>query len=44
MMLVSAAVFGAGSLLGALAPNFELFLVGRGLQGAGMAILVLAYG
>lgn len=44
MMLVSAFVFGAGSLLAALAPTFILFLVGRGLQGVGMAILVLAYG
>lgn len=44
MMLVSGGVFAAGSLLCALAPNFELFLAGRGLQGAGMAILVLAFG
>ncbi|MFC9790993.1 MFS transporter [Rhodococcus sp. NPDC127528] len=44
VMLASAAVFGLGCLVAALAPNFAVFLVGRGLQGAGMAILVLAYG
>lgn len=44
MMLVSAGIFAGGSLVAAIAPTFEIFLLGRGLQGAGMAILVLAYG
>ncbi|NMM83850.1 MFS transporter [Rhodococcus sp. SRB_17] len=44
MMVVSAGVFAVGSLIAAIAPTFEIFLLGRGLQGAGMAILVLAYG
>ncbi|MFC4603969.1 MFS transporter [Rhodococcus kronopolitis] len=44
VMLSASAVFGLGCLIAAVAPNFEIFLVGRGLQGAGMGILVLAYG
>ncbi|SDE54231.1 MFS transporter [Rhodococcus tukisamuensis] len=44
VMLSASAVFAVGCLIAAVAPNFELFLVGRGLQGAGMGILVLAYG
>ena len=44
VMLVWSVIFGAGALLAAVAPNFPLFLVGRGMQGVGMAILVLAYG
>ena len=44
VMLSASAVFAVGCLIAAVAPSFELFLVGRGLQGAGMGILVLAYG
>ncbi|MDI9919197.1 MFS transporter [Rhodococcus sp. IEGM 1379] len=44
MMVISAGVFAVGSLIAAIAPTFEIFLLGRGLQGAGRAILVLGYG
>ncbi|MFD4180620.1 MFS transporter [Rhodococcus sp. NPDC058514] len=44
VMLAASGVFAAGSIIAALAPTFGLFLLGRGLQGAGMGILVLAYG
>ena len=43
-LLTVAGVFAAGGVLAAVAPNFPVFLAGRVLQGAGLPMLVLAYG
>ena len=41
MLLVALALVGAGSLVGALAPNIAVLLVGRVLQGAALGVIAL---
>lgn len=43
-LLICLAVFGAGSVITALAPSLELMILGRAVQGAGGAIFPLAIG